>query len=651
MINLLPCKFRFDAFLEYDIPKTHLDFYIELSKEIFQQDFILPADITFKAISIEDFEVEKNPSVVSNLFKSKLETDYSGFINSLEQNTFIIDLSRSSKGSKLLFPLINDQLLPILKVLTINKQEFIQPVFFILLETLYPPEKFYEETDEIVYAPESYYVLLEDFIFNGSVCVMGFNNNQGYYSWKKKTFQKISDFYSKTTKLKQNALELMNYKLIKKIGHFARKPGDEACQQFFYNGEFCENEIFELLNETILNMFKTDLFNPKYIVLHCPQSPWLKESIIRSSNELLRLKSTKKFKELSIQGCFDINEFEKNPIETDKIKDEQCDVLFVVDFIHSGIEFKKEFIDRVRPYFPKSEIRGLTLLCTNTAVRDHKSDSDEKTINLYISDENINIPIRYIQNVEHKVYEKADEEEKCPMCKYKLLPRVNSDGNIGLKLTSYEMWLIANSSGYEEEPVRSTIKRELHWVPKIMEIIEEYGPYLAFKFNQNLKRSFPNDNERPKIVVFPDETTNIYYKDKLGKDQLDLKDTPSGFYAKCLEELLRIEIFGIPREVIHALKGEGNWVDNKIRLEDIPLKFPKIHHQIERLGNNFIVIDEFYSTGNTFEMILAILKKFGKTPRCYFPILNYGLKNMNEKIQSGEYKGFKILNLYEFNIN
>lgn len=659
MNYIIPLKFRFDASLEYEIPKGLLNFYIELSKEIFKKNLFLPANRTFKAISIEEGDIDIKTNILSEIFSEKLKTEYYEFIAPSNNVTFLIDLSKSNKGSKLLYPLIKDQIIPFLLNNGNNDGQFSQPKFFILLETLYPGEKSFrvkdengKETVEKLYFPESYYVLLEKFIINGSVCILGFNNNQGLYSWRETSFHQISNFSNKTVKLKKDALELLNYKLIKKVGHFERKfkGAHSACQQFFYTGEYCINEIFELLNEEILNLQKNYSFNPKYIVFQCSLSPWLKESIIRSTNQLQSLKTKNKFNSLNLENCFDLNDFDKNPIENSKINNIECDILFIVDFIHSGSEFKLEYSERVKPYFPNSKVRGLSLLCTDYALKKYKSILDTRNINIHISDEDIYIPVKYFLDVEHKVYIKDDEIDKCPMCRYDLLPRTDNNIDIGLKLSSYEMWLIANSAGYVEEHVRSTLRRNLHWIPDTMKIIEQYGPFLAYKFNQNLKYLFPTYSERPKIIVFPDETTNIYYKKKLGKDTVDLKETPSGFYAKCLEELLNFEIFGIPRELMHAVKGEGQWENNQIRLEDIPEVFPEMFQLIEKLPNNFIIIDEFYSTGKSFELLLAILKISGKTPRCYFPIFNYGRRRLNKKISKGVYKEFGILNLYELNL-
>ncbi len=662
MNNLLPFKFRFDASLEYDIPENLIDFYVDLCSDLFKIEANIPGDIVHKAISVEEGEVDINPNIISDLFSLKINNEYKEFATP-DEDIYLIDLLQS-KGTKILYPLINEQIIPFFQKNNIEKKQFIQPIFFILLESLYTGEKTVEiedpETGEIItehfYAPESYYILLEKYIKNGSVCILGYNNNQATYSWKDKSFQKITNFSEKTEKLKKNTLDLMKYKLIKKVGHFERrfKGNHNACQQFFYTGEYCKDEIFELLNENIIDSYKKKEFNPKYLIFHCPLSPWLKESIIRCKNELLRLKSKNKYKDLNIEVCYDIDDFEKE-INIKKIKEDDCDVLFIVDFIHSGTAFKSEFAGKVRPYFPKARVKGITFLCTKSATKKFKHNEESKLIEIYIPEDSIKVPVKYFLNVDHTVYDKDDKIETCPMCKYELLQRVDSTYEGNLKLSSYEMWLISNSAKYIEEHVKPTINREVHYLPDTMRIIEEFGPYLAYKFYQNLIKIFPNNEDRPRVIVFPDETSNIYYKKKKEKDNIRIEDTPSGFYAKCLKELLKFEIFGVPREIIHALKGEGEKGEGndikQIKLEDIPKEFPEIHEKLERLPTNFIIVDEFYLSGDSLNMMLAILKQSGKSPKCYFPILNYGLEKMTQKISNGDYNDFRVLTLYEFNIN
>lgn len=655
MSNIIPCKFRFDSCLEYEIPRNLLDFYLDLSKRLFGGNFSFPEKTNLITISVEEGDVDFNPSIPSKLLSEKLTSDYKKFKTSAANNTFLIDLSRSSKGSKILYPLINEQLIPVLKTLCKDKnRKFNQPVFLILLETLNFAEKQFITTDsdgiessEFRYEPDSYYTLLEKYILNGSVGIVGFNDNQGIFSWKNDQFKKISNFYSMTRKLKDNALELMEYKLIKKIGHFRRDFNGKhsSCQQFYYDGKYCENEIFELITESILQSFNgKKSFNPTFIVFHCPTSQWVKNSILRTKGELLKLKTKEKFSKLNFIGCFDINDMKSSLIHKEK-----CEILFVADFIHSGATFKNVYMSKVMKHFPNATTRGLTVLCTNSALKTNKAKRPAKTFNLHIPDQNAQIPVKYIKSVEHKVYERADKKDPCPMCKYELLAWAESSDNDNSGLSSYEMWLIAKLAGYSDELVKSGEERALHFLPDTMNIIEQNGPYLAYKFSQTLKRQFPGFDRKNLVIIFPDETKNIYFIDKMGSDTIDLTETPSGRYAKCLKELLGVEFYGVPREVLHAVKGAGNWKNKQINFDQIPTKFRDVHRQIEKL-HNFIIIDEFHSTGRTFEMLLGILEHFGKTPIFYFPILNYGSETMAERTASG-INSFPCMAFYELNLN
>ena len=179
----------------------------------------------------------------------------------------------------------------------------------------------------------------------------------------------------------------------------------------------------------------------------------------------------------------------------------------------------------------------------------------------------------YIKCVEEKIYVK--EDETCPICRYGLFPKIVDSTDEGeLMLTSYEMWLISNSAGYDNELVPQT-HRKKRFLPNTMEMFKKNGPYLSLKFRQNLGTWFHNLPEKSVFVVFPDETTNFLLKDKLEKNLIKLEETPSGFFAKCLKELLGYEILGLPREIIHALKGEGEWEgrDSVLSPESSVLRF------------------------------------------------------------------------------
>lgn len=633
MHKLVPFKYLFDVCLEYEISKELLQFYIEISEEILGRKFAYPNVGSLTSISVEKGKAD--PFTIAKLFNEKISSDYSQFGDDLLNNTFLIDLSKGNKGSKLVYELLPNHILPKLKEASKDRESFDHPIFILLLETIYR---------------ESYYELLADYLKSGAICLVGIK--QGHYLWKGDQFKEIRGYPTMIGKLKKDALSLLDFKLIKKVGHFERNTlsGDHlGCQQFLYDGQYCEEEIRELLKDAILDTFGDGRFNPTHLIFHAPTSPWFRHAIIKAANDVNAIRVKDGHSNPRI-GCSEIDQ-----LDPDKIVDQECKILFAVDFIHSGDTFESEYRETLKRIFPKSKVQGLTLLCSEYAVahlkkeiKKNESIHEPNSISIPIAVEHIEIPVIYIKCVEEKIYVK--EDETCPICRYGLFPKIVDSTDEGeLMLTSYEMWLISNSAGYDNELVPQT-HRKKRFLPNTMEMFKKNGPYLSLKFRQNLGTWFNNLPEKSVFVVFPDETTNFLLKGKLKKDLIKLEETPSGFFAKCLKELLGYEILGLPREIIHALKGEGEWEGNPIGLADIRTVFGPVFERIQSLPDDFVIVDEFYSTGNSIEKIVSILKHCRKKPPLYyFPVFNFGLKAMEGKCKSNEYL-FSIQTLYELDL-
>lgn len=662
MTKIVPFKFEFGVSLEYDINNDFLKFYKELCVEIFKQDFNYDKDLKFKSVSVEEDKLLFNSMYVSELFSSKLYSDYKKYIDNIEDVIFILDLS-SDKGDKLLLPVINE----IIPVLIKNKKNYetalSNPAIFLIIvnnikefETdfiKYIDEETNDEIIEPLYTPDNNYLLLEKFIKDGSVCFLGINGGEGNYFWKEELICEVDNFSEKIKYLKKDTKELIKYKLIKKVGHFKRSlnGSHQACQEYYYDGRYCVSEVAKLLVERLIA--NRSIFNPKHIVFYCPDSPWVKDVVILCSNEILKLKSLTGYSDLNFESCININEYNSKEIAKEKINELSCQILFVVDFIFSATTFQNEYLTRISKYFPNADIRGVSVLCSDSAIDKFVGNKEAQVVRIEIPDLDSPIETSYLQNVDHKVYDKYVGKDFCPMCHYDLLDPVSGLTEGNLKLSSYEMWLMANTSTYLNDHVQSKQYKKLKNLPDTRKLIQEFGPYFAYKFSQNIDTYFSSQNEKPNIIVFPDERSNAdyieSYQEKIGKYPENIEDTPSGFYATCLKELLGFEILPIPRSIMKSIQ------DADISFNDIHNKFPEISKNLESLRTKkYIIIDEYYLSGDSFDVLLKIMNHFGHKPISFFPIINYGLENLNEYVKNDEFKIYSdivYLNFYEFSIN
>ena len=224
----LPCTYRFDASLEYDIPSELIAIYSDLIQKCIGKEY-QPVKLDsgpFKSIPIEKMAAEQHPTIIAKKFELKIKNEYKNYIdpNNVPNYTFVIDLSRNAKGSKTNLSLFQEQLLPRLEHLSSERMGFTNPVFFIIVETLRHTTHLYEdvddETEEVVlseqYILPSFHDLLQPYIVNGAVCLLGINKGATpLYSYKHYECKIIIDF-SINNYFQRNTLEAFKFKLIRR---------------------------------------------------------------------------------------------------------------------------------------------------------------------------------------------------------------------------------------------------------------------------------------------------------------------------------------------------------------------------------------------------------------------------------------------------
>ena len=104
-----------------------------------------------------------------------------------------------------------------------------------------------------------------------------------------------------------------------------------ACNQFFYDGRDCIEDVSDVLFEKVSELKDKDSFDTTRIIFDCPESPWLAESFLLLDSDLKILKDDYSF---SNTGCENISKIKE-------VSHEAQNILFVVDLIHTGTVFTK----------------------------------------------------------------------------------------------------------------------------------------------------------------------------------------------------------------------------------------------------------------------------------------------------------------------
>ncbi len=625
MITLYPFLFRFGISFNYSIPKE----IIESVRVFFQAKYSININLnqsadSYDCIAISDKDAEYTP-ILGNRFTERLN-EYG--IADFQQSILFIDI-KSVYSHKFVDSFLIPEIIKIKNEHKLKTGTF--PNFILYFDELESKSLTY---DKLFTSHASNKILDFCYVFD----------KNGNFLNPKLEIAADSNLHTLVNDTSTSALERFQFKLVRKINHFERLDDNShswaACQQFFYEGQNCDEEVFQLLKEELLKMHKEGI-NPHYIVYHTLYSEWLTRAIESVSNTIgsrsfedvfthySKKHSTEGENHLNLAGVNDIRNSD------DWISDEEgLEIVFITDLIHTGNTFKEK-IKKVSKKFPNAKITCLSALVTDHAYEENKSTNQETDRKFQINSH----VVRYFKKVEQIYIPRSSNGTKCHMCKHNLLPPANIKADILPGLSSYEMWLMSEESGYKIEDYRPRRREDVNrLVPHSLKLFKKNGTLLAIKFEEQLKLAeiYPNIEI---VILFPDETQNDY-EDGLPES---IEKTPSGYFAKCLNFYNnKYTYLGIPRKMIKLLEEKNaDW-------DKVQKQFPKILKQIEDIDKPIVILDEANFTGKTFRTIADILRNKGKYPVCYFPIFNYDAQRTNDEFKK-EYDSVKFLNLYELN--
>lgn len=613
MSRLYLFKFSFGSVLEKNITPQYYEYYRAYFSKLFNIDYQASEKEVDK---IKSIPINENNAQLAGILQIKLleKLKANNLINSqgcfINDSDFIVIDLRGIIKSVSFFPLA-------IEVLNITKKDSISndnPRCAIIMDSL----------DEYI----SFLSMMEHIILRKKLFIIDKKNRYIYNSVHVK-LNRTFNF----DRVSKSPLELIQYKLIRKIGHYKRPLEGEhtACIQYFFDGQYCVDEIAELIIKKVLRLKQNNHFNVNYIAYYCPESQWLEEAIYKSENEIKRESIRKK---IDLISSFNVESMSDR--ETYKGQ-----ILFITDIIHSGENTKKAYFS-LKEKCPKAEIKLLSIF--------HSGDKKEYIVTNNVRKINVSsqdyVDVEFFLSVKQVYYEKSINE--CPMCGYDLLPFYNKDTLENDRLTSYELWLMCDEAGYQKEdfpPTEERAQDHIKVMPNSINLMLNNAPYLANKFDLMLMKAGLN-KESELFLIFPDETSNPLVLKNRDVDKIDITDTPSGYFIESIKQLrtrhsfMNYQFFGIPREIIYKIQTKT------MSLESLASEYPEFHKSVEKLPENLVIVDELNYSWGTFNAIYSILTYFHKRVCGYFPLFDYTTKT-NEIVHKNE---VKVQSLYQFNL-
>lgn len=627
MINLYPFLFRFGVSFNYGIPKEIISSIVTFFKNKYQIEINLtyPEDC-FDCIAIKDDDAKDYTPILAYKFSERLQ-EYS--VSDFDNSILFIDIKRAYSDK-----FIDSFLIPELIKIKIDKTLRTNPFPNFIL--------YFDELDnrsltyDTLFSNHSTNKLLDYcFVFDKNGIVLKPNLD----------FEEDKTLHKLINDISTSSLERFQFKLVRKINHFKRLEEEAkthiACQQYFYEGRNCQDEAYQLIKDELMQMrTQQKSINPHYIIYDSFYSTWLSKAIVTVANNISSKSQSDLFSNFytkqddHYENHLDL--YGEDPRNADGWQDKSVlEVIFISDLIHTGNTFKNR-VKKIAKKFPKSNIHCLSALITDTAFEEYKGSFPETERKIKIKE----FEIRYFKKVEQIYKPKSSNRTDCHMCKHKLLPLVETTEEVTKNLSSFEMWLMSEESGYKIEDYRPRKTREdiNRIIPNSLKLFKKNGTLLAIKFEQHLKLAeiYPKEEI---VIIFPDETKN----DIEGKEAPEsIEKTPSGYFAKCLNFYNgNYSYLGIPRKMIRLLEeSSADW-------DTVKSQFPKIFQQIEEIDKPIVIVDEVNFTGKTFKTITDILYFTGKSPVCYFPVFNFDAKGTNNNYDNSQYSSIKFLNLYE----
>ena len=396
------------------------------------------------------------------------------------------------------------------------------------------------------------------------------------------------DFSAKKAKLRLDPLELLRFKMIRRVGHFPRFSQDRhfACQRYFYDGRRCVGEIVDILTRYITTSY-VESTSP-VLVASSFRSPWLREAVLAVSEAL----GVTAFEAAEMDGLADLS---------------LTNILLVFDIVDKGASIQRVFRE-IRDKLPKlseQSIRCFSVLSTHGGTT-----SGSGNLKRFVGRLAIDFGILVDQH--------SWLSEKCPLCRDSV-PLSDMDGEEFDMLTSYGAWELIKEAGLKKEQDVPPNRPSLGDVPDFPRIIKAHGAWIAYKMELSLE-SMDILGADP-VFVCPDE-----YAPQLLADYLQL--------------ILKATVVKIPRFVIAEVHSPG--FDFSQFREKWGAEGAFWYLQLETLSarGGVVIFDEFHASGGTFAALSELLRGFNVSISCYFPVVDF---NPSQKLID-----VSIVSLYSF---
>jgi hypothetical protein len=415
---------------------------------------------------------------------------------------------------------------------------------------------------------ELFRIMLDRFILRKRVVLIGANGDAVGQTSSFDSAKYLAHF----AHLSDDPATRLKTKLIRRLGHFKMKVDGEhrACRRYFYDASYCIKELAELCAKHLDNLYGKS--GKPTILCEQPVSGWLRDALLVLANE----------RHVSLVNT---QEFLSTPT---KYKSGEVPLL-VVPAVYSGqslVRLLNEFCER------DADIR-LNILAV---LSEHGDKNKARKIN----SRDRAWPISYFVQVNQHEFAIGE----CLMCKLGLPETEPLRGDRTAMLTTYDMWNMVREAGWKDEEDVPRYRKSLGRVPRLPELIEQNGTWLASKFRLVIRMS---DNILPSdlVVVCPDEKG-------------------SRVFTEFLQAVFGITVIRVPREVLNLFRARKL---NKRKLDAIASLQPDWQIRISTIhSGRLVLMDEFNASGGTRQRLREFARHFGQEVYCYFSIVDWNPK-------------------------
>lgn len=403
-----------------------------------------------------------------------------------------------------------------------------------------------------------------------------------------------------------NSLKMLQTKMIRRIGHYQGGliDGIEYCNNYFYDGEQCENELYDLIKQYITERYRVE---DLLIIYNTQISDWIQ-------NPIYSLRDDPGVNVIKFDNYFSNN--------YNKLKRHFENALIVLPFFHNG-ESSKKIIDHI-------EQKGIKRINILSIIKDDDIEYD-----------NIHSDFIY-KKKKYSVYSfigrKRGQIKKsdCALCK------IGAEYNhksydVYQMLTAHAMWSMANEFPWkdEEEQEVTPNRKQLHYIPDFYSIIHSNGAWLSSKI-----RSLMDSHiiEKEGVYRFPQWPYLILCPNEKGANAL----------ADHLNVIQGYNVVGIPKDVINNIINE-NWSEREFTVNMRKNDGDEWYMQLKTANKDIyaFILEEFCVRGKTKDALIKISKFFGIYPICHIAMFNFNIIN---KLYNNK-EEYPTRSLYEFEIN